>query len=54
MKVLLAPFQYISSLPSKGVTNAMIDGLDFWTKVPKDSLEVIKKVATLLHNSALM
>ncbi|KAL8792027.1 MAG: hypothetical protein Q9195_005368 [Heterodermia aff. obscurata] len=53
-ELLLAPFQYISSLPSKGVRNATVDALNIWVGVPERYLVVIKSVIDLLYSSSLM
>lgn len=52
--MVLAPFSYIKSLPSKGVRNSAIDGLDAWYHVPPKSLETIQEITNLLHASSLM
>ncbi|KAJ5523607.1 terpenoid synthase [Penicillium frequentans] len=53
-QMVLAPFSYINSLPSKGVRNSAIDGLDAWYHVPPKSLETIQEITNLLHASSLM
>ncbi|KAJ0162043.1 Ophiobolin F synthase [Colletotrichum tanaceti] len=51
---VMAPFKYIASLPSKGVRDTFIDALNWWLKVPDDSLLIIKTVISMLHDSSLM
>lgn len=34
--------------------NKFIDTLNSWLKVPADSLQVIKNIVQMLHNSSLM
>ncbi|CCF32910.1 geranylgeranyl pyrophosphate synthase [Colletotrichum higginsianum] len=51
---VMAPFKYIASLPSKGVRDTFIDALNWWLKVPDDSLLSIKTVISMLHDSSLM
>ncbi|TQN70475.1 Ophiobolin F synthase [Colletotrichum shisoi] len=51
---VMAPFKYIASLPSKGVRDTFIDALNWWLKVPDDSLLSIKTVIRMLHDSSLM
>jgi geranylgeranyl pyrophosphate synthase len=53
-EVVLAPFKYIESLPSKGVRNILIDALNVWFKVPEASCNIIREVVALLHTSSLM
>ena len=52
--MILQSYRYIESLPSKGIRNAVIDGLETWYDVPEKSLKVIREVVGLLHNSSLM
>lgn len=49
-----APFEYISTLPSKGVRNTFIDSLNVWLEVPEASLETIKALVGTLHDASLM
>lgn len=50
----MAPYQYIKSLPGKGVRDMLIDALNVWLQVPQYQLDIIKKVVELLHTSSLM
>ncbi|KAI5795731.1 putative geranylgeranyl pyrophosphate synthase, partial [Geopyxis carbonaria] len=52
--IVLAPFNYIKSLPSKGVRDILIDSLNVWFQLPENSLQIIKKVVDLLHTSSLL
>ncbi|KAJ6116003.1 hypothetical protein N7523_006420 [Penicillium sp. IBT 18751x] len=53
-QVILEPYDYIDSLPSKRIRDLAIDALDLWYKVPEDAVATIKAVINLLHNSSLM
>lgn len=53
-QIVLGPFKYIESLPSKGVRNILIDALGVWFKVPEESQLVIRGIVALLHTSSLM
>ncbi|KAJ5586656.1 isoprenoid synthase domain-containing protein [Penicillium hetheringtonii] len=53
-KALLAPFEYISSLPSKGMREALIDALNVWLILPDSTIKTIKRVSQKLHSSSLM
>ncbi|CAN8100624.1 unnamed protein product [Discula destructiva] len=53
-KIVCAPFEYISTLPSKGVRNTFIDSLNVWLEVPEASLQTIKTIVGRLHDSSLM
>ncbi|KAL5041044.1 hypothetical protein BDW71DRAFT_212499 [Aspergillus fruticulosus] len=51
---LLGPAEYISSLPSKGVREAFIDGLNVWLVLPDRRVNQLKGIAQTLHNASLM
>ncbi|KAJ5202050.1 uncharacterized protein N7498_006713 [Penicillium cinerascens] len=53
-ELLLAPFEYISSLPSKGVREALIDALNVWMGLPERTVKTVKSIAQKLHSSSLM
>ncbi|KAF9889737.1 hypothetical protein FE257_007043 [Aspergillus nanangensis] len=53
-KLIEAPYEYISSLPSKGVREQAIDALNVWCRVPAAKLDRIKLVTNMLHNASLM
>ncbi|CAI7646058.1 unnamed protein product [Penicillium glandicola] len=52
--VIQAPYDYISSLPSKGVRDQAIDALNVWCRVPASKVDRIKLVTNMLHNTSLM
>ncbi|KAI9891309.1 MAG: hypothetical protein M1814_002822 [Vezdaea aestivalis] len=52
--VVNAPYQYLASLPSKGVRDQAVDGLNIWVKAPVESLKTIKSVINILHGASLM
>ncbi|KAL2847042.1 isoprenoid synthase domain-containing protein [Aspergillus pseudodeflectus] len=52
--ILLAPAEYIKSLPSKGVREAFIDGLNVWLVLPDHRVKQLKNIAQTLHNASLM
>lgn len=53
-QVVSAPFEYLTSLPSKGVRDQAIDAFNVWIKAPPDALNIIKTVVGHLHNASLM
>ncbi|KAL3457458.1 isoprenoid synthase domain-containing protein [Aspergillus heterothallicus] len=53
-EVLFAPAEYIKSLPSKGVREAFIDGLNVWLVLPDHRINQLKSIAQTLHNASLM
>ncbi|KAL5042058.1 hypothetical protein BDW71DRAFT_200911 [Aspergillus fruticulosus] len=52
--VLWKPYEYITSLPSKGFRQHLIDALQTWFDVPGSSLVAISGAASLLHEASLM
>ncbi|RDW65762.1 bifunctional terpene synthase/polyprenyl synthetase family protein [Aspergillus mulundensis] len=51
---VLAPYNYIASLPSKNIRDKFIDALNLWLHVPRPALASIKKIIGMLHHSSLM
>lgn len=54
VKLILEPEKYITSMPSKGVRNTVIDGLEAWYQVPESSLATIREIVNALHSASLM
>ncbi|KAL4947614.1 hypothetical protein BDW69DRAFT_190036 [Aspergillus filifer] len=52
--VVLQPYRYLTSLPSKGFRDQAIDSLNAWLRVPPSSVAVIKDVIKMLHSASLM
>ncbi|KAF5973699.1 polyprenyl synthetase [Fusarium coicis] len=52
--IVMEPYRYLCSLPSKGVRNKIIDALNFWLKVPAERVNTIKSITENLHASSLM
>ncbi|KAK6515722.1 hypothetical protein TWF281_004313 [Arthrobotrys megalospora] len=53
-QILLEPYNYLTSMPSKGVREAFVDALDLWFQVPRDLLNEIKSIGTILHTASIM
>ncbi|KAI4092168.1 MAG: hypothetical protein LQ344_003651 [Seirophora lacunosa] len=52
--VVLAPYEYVTSMPSKKVREVVIDGLNRWLGLPEKSLDLIRNIVVMLHTAALM
>ncbi|KAL2830451.1 Ophiobolin F synthase [Aspergillus cavernicola] len=52
--VVLQPYRYLTSLPSKGFRDQAIDSLNTWLRVPPKSTKMIKDVIKMLHSASLM
>ncbi|KAL4934933.1 hypothetical protein BDV06DRAFT_229296 [Aspergillus oleicola] len=53
-QIVLAPYKYLASLPSKNIRDKFIDALNVWLQVPRSTLSSIKRIVTLLHHASLM
>ncbi|KAK6525320.1 hypothetical protein TWF694_005463 [Orbilia ellipsospora] len=53
-EIALAPCEYIASLPSKKVRKMMVEALNCWYQVPKQSMDIIESVIDQLHTSSLI
>ncbi|KAF3905314.1 Dimethylallyltranstransferase [Dactylellina cionopaga] len=53
-KHLLTPYEYLTSMPSKGVREAFVDALNLWFSVPDETLEKIKEIGGILHTASIM
>ncbi|KAF5874334.1 putative geranylgeranyl pyrophosphate synthetase protein [Botrytis fragariae] len=53
-KIVLEPYKYISSLPASNSRNALLDALNCWYFVPHESLEIIRHVIGIIHNTSLI
>ncbi|KAF4960704.1 hypothetical protein FGADI_783 [Fusarium gaditjirri] len=52
--LVLAPYNYLTSMPSKGIRELFITALNWWLEVADDQLVCIKDVVSFLHQSSLM
>lgn len=52
-KIVLTPFEYLSSFPSKGIRNATINATKDRFKIPEKILTLMKSVINFLHSSSL-
>ncbi|KAL0262785.1 hypothetical protein SLS55_001758 [Diplodia seriata] len=52
--MVMAPFHYLKSLPSKGVREKAIDALNVWVNASSESLETIKVIVGDVHALSLM
>ncbi|KAK6525457.1 hypothetical protein TWF694_005593 [Orbilia ellipsospora] len=53
-QIILAPYEYLSSMPSKGVREALVDSLNIWFDAPDDILKKIKSIGQILHTASIM
>ncbi|KAK1992112.1 polyprenyl synthetase [Colletotrichum falcatum] len=53
-EIVLAPYKYLTSMPSKGIRELFIRALNWWLNVPDDKLAGIQDVISYLHQSSLM
>ncbi|KAK6541599.1 hypothetical protein TWF694_007399 [Orbilia ellipsospora] len=53
-EIVLKPFEYIGSLPSKRIRRLALNALDHWYNVPQDTLDTIDGIIDILHSSSLI
>lgn len=53
-KTILAPYVYLSTQPSGGARDKLIDALNNWYFVPTEPLAIIRSIIRLIHNASLM
>jgi hypothetical protein len=51
---LLAPYDYLMNMPSKGFRGMAIEALNVWFDVPEGSLTRIRAIIDYLHSSSLL
>lgn len=51
---LNAPFEYVHSMPSKGIRDTLIDALNLWAGMPEDTVAKVKGVVDHLHTASLL
>ncbi|OJK02333.1 hypothetical protein ASPACDRAFT_115124 [Aspergillus aculeatus ATCC 16872] len=51
---IMAPFRYMSSLPSKGVRDQLLEALNVWVGTPRDLLPQVGAIVADIHNISLM
>ncbi|KAH7110291.1 isoprenoid synthase domain-containing protein [Dendryphion nanum] len=52
--LVVEPFKYLNSMPSKGIRDKAIDAINKWLNIPETVIQVIKSVVSMLHSSSLM
>ncbi|EGX49003.1 hypothetical protein AOL_s00079g224 [Orbilia oligospora ATCC 24927] len=53
-KLLLEPYEYLISMPSKGVREAFVDALNLWFSIPEPHLTKIKDIGKKLHTASIL
>ncbi|KHJ77769.1 hypothetical protein OESDEN_22611, partial [Oesophagostomum dentatum] len=51
---LLAPFDYITSMPGKQIRGKLAMAFNVWLKIGSDKLSTIMEIVQMLHNASLM
>jgi ophiobolin F synthase len=54
LQVMLQPYRYVTSLPSKGFREQAIESINKWLQVTPKSVDTIKETVRMLHNASLM
>ncbi|CZR58890.1 uncharacterized protein PAC_08782 [Phialocephala subalpina] len=53
-KIIMEPFEYITSLPAKGLRDHLLEALNTWFGLEEGPLSMIKDIINTLHNVSLM
>ncbi|KAJ5161622.1 hypothetical protein N7492_007014 [Penicillium capsulatum] len=53
-QIIMGPYDYVLGHPGKDVRRQLIQAFNSWLQVPPDSLAVISKVVSMLHNASLL
>ena len=53
-KIVLGPYEYMEDHPGKDIRKQFIAAFNGWLQVPKQSLEIITRVVTMLHTASLL
>lgn len=53
-RVLLEPYDYITSVPGKEVRATLIQSFNVWMKIPAEKLDLINDITRMLHNASLL
>ncbi|KAF3925762.1 Dimethylallyltranstransferase [Dactylellina cionopaga] len=53
-KHVLAPYNYLASMPSKGVREKFVEALNLWFDIPENIEQQIKDVGKVLHTASIM
>jgi geranylgeranyl diphosphate synthase type 3 len=53
-KILLEPYDYLTTVPGKEIRSALIDAFNAWLRVPEESLNLIKLIVQQLHTASLL
>lgn len=53
-RILLHPFDYIRSLPGKGVRSKLAVAFNYWLNVDPQTLEKVCDIMEMLHNASLL
>ncbi|KAJ6257579.1 hypothetical protein Dda_7364 [Drechslerella dactyloides] len=52
--LVLKPFEYVKSLPSKKIRHYAINALDIYYQAPQSSVDIITDIVDILHSSSLI
>lgn len=53
-EILLLPFSYVASLPSKNIRGMLSQAFNYWLNVEHGVLRKVDNICDMLHNSSLL
>ena len=54
LQILLEPYTHITSTPGKEIRTRLTEAFNLWLNVPRDKLQKINRIVTMLHSSSLL
>ena len=53
-KTVLAPYTYLTTLPSKNVRAMLVTAVDAFYQAPPQALKMVERVVSMLHDASLL
>jgi len=53
-KILVEPYEYIAKVPGKDIRSQLIDAFNLWINTDAFTLQAVKDITKMLHNSSLL
>ena len=54
LQILLEPYTHITSTPGKEIRTQLTEAFNLWLNVPREKLQRINRIVTMLHSASLL
>jgi len=54
LQILLEPYTHLTSTPGKEIRTQLTEAFNLWLNVPREKLEKINRIVTMLHSASLL